>query len=309
MEKKVKNFRRFALFSTLMTYFVIFMGGLVRVSGAGLGCPDWPKCFGRWLPPTSVEQLPAHIDPSLFNFTLAWIEYFNRLVGALLGVFITVTTVWALVSFRKFPKILYSAIAAFFLVALTGWQGGLLIRLELEPLAVTIHMTLAFILVSVMIYLTLQAYFLENPQLESNSVYRPKLHLWAGAIWLVSMLQIFFGTRIRSAIEIIREQYPLLHELEWLAKIGFMKHFHITLGFILVGMVAYVFNEAVNKSKNPSGLILQGSWAMMILVVLQVITGLALIFIGIPPILQVLHLWISSIFFGTILIVYSSLKA
>ncbi len=76
----MKRFRHLALFATFATYFAIFMGGLVRVSGAGLGCPDWPKCFGRWFPPTSLSQLPPEIDPSLFNLTLAWIEYINRLM-------------------------------------------------------------------------------------------------------------------------------------------------------------------------------------------------------------------------------------
>ena len=72
-------FRNFTLLSTGLTYILIFIGGMVRVAGAGMGCPDWPKCFGRWIPPTSLDQLPDHIDPAKFNLVLAWIEYGNRL--------------------------------------------------------------------------------------------------------------------------------------------------------------------------------------------------------------------------------------
>jgi Uncharacterized protein required for cytochrome oxidase assembly len=101
-----KLFFRSAIISTFLSYLLIFVGGLVRVSGSGLGCPDWPKCFGRWIPPTSIEQIPSHIDPTVFNIVLAWIEYGNRMLGIIVGLSITLMTVIALVYFRKnFKKI------------------------------------------------------------------------------------------------------------------------------------------------------------------------------------------------------------
>jgi len=91
----MKYFSRFSTLTTLLTYILIFVGGLVRVSGAGMGCPDWPKCFGRWIPPTSLDQLPTDIDPAQFNIVLAWIEYSNRLVGVVIGLMITATLILA----------------------------------------------------------------------------------------------------------------------------------------------------------------------------------------------------------------------
>ncbi|MFH2054835.1 MAG: COX15/CtaA family protein, partial [bacterium] len=76
----MRIFQRFAFVSTFFTYLVIFTGGLVRVTGAGLGCPDWPKCFGSWLPPLSYTDLPPDIDPTQVNLVLTWIEYLNRVL-------------------------------------------------------------------------------------------------------------------------------------------------------------------------------------------------------------------------------------
>ena len=96
-----KLFFRSALISTILSYLLIFVGGLVRVSGSGLGCPDWPKCFGRWVPPTSIEQIPAHIDPTAFNIVLAWIEYGNRMLGVIVGISILLMTFIAVIYFNK----------------------------------------------------------------------------------------------------------------------------------------------------------------------------------------------------------------
>src|SRR4029453_2067836 len=65
-------FQGLAPATTAVTYRLILVGGLVRASGAGLGCPDWPKCFGLWIPPASAAELPPEFDPSQFNQMLMW---------------------------------------------------------------------------------------------------------------------------------------------------------------------------------------------------------------------------------------------
>ena len=82
-----------------------------------MGCPDWPKCFDRWIPPTNIEQLPDHIDPALFNIVLAWIEYCNRLFGAFVGLLISVTMFLALKHHSSNFKIKFAVISAFILTS------------------------------------------------------------------------------------------------------------------------------------------------------------------------------------------------
>jgi len=185
MEKKLLNFKRLSIITTIFTYILIFLGGLVRVSGAGLGCPDWPKCFGRWIPPTDVSQLPANMDPGLFNFTLAWIEYVNRLAGVMIGLLIAAVGILAIKNFRHYPKILIPAILAALLVAFQGWQGSQVVASELEPIIVSVHMAIAFVIISLLLYITQQAHYLQSPGLEKSAQYPAGMSRWFGLLWLV----------------------------------------------------------------------------------------------------------------------------
>ena len=111
---------------------------MVRVSGAGMGCPDWPKCFDRWIPPTDISQLPDHIDPAKFNIVLAWIEYCNRLFGALVGLTITITLILAYKYYSRVPVIKWSLTVAFILTLIEGWIGAVLVHTILNPVTITL---------------------------------------------------------------------------------------------------------------------------------------------------------------------------
>ena len=93
----------------IMVFLVILAGGVVRMTQSGMGCPDWPTCFGMWIPPTDASQLPADFEKYLskqdidhsFNVYHTWIEYINRLLGAILGVFILAYAVWTSIKFSS----------------------------------------------------------------------------------------------------------------------------------------------------------------------------------------------------------------
>ena len=141
-------FQRLALGTTAITYLLILVGGLVRASGAGLGCPDWPRCFGSWIPPASVAALPPEFDPSQFNPTLMWTEYLNRLLGVTVGFFVLATVVSAWRRHRRERHILWPAVAALLLTGYEGWLGGRVVAHELAPWIVTAHMIVALVIVS-----------------------------------------------------------------------------------------------------------------------------------------------------------------
>ena len=154
---RLTSFQRLALWTTATTYLLILVGGLVRASGAGLGCPDWPRCFGSWIPPASAADLPPQFDPSQFNPTLMWTEYLNRLLGVTVGFLILATTISAWRHHRHEPRILWTTIAAFLLVGFQGWLGGRVVAHELAAWIVTVHLIVALVIVQLLLYATFVA--------------------------------------------------------------------------------------------------------------------------------------------------------
>ena len=131
----------------------------MRASGAGLGCPDWPRCFGSWIPPASAADLPAGFDPRSSIPTLMWTEYLNRLLGVTVGFSIFATLVSALAASSPTPRILWPTLAAFLLVGFQGWLGGVVVQHELAAWIVTVHLLVALVIVSLLLYATVYAFF------------------------------------------------------------------------------------------------------------------------------------------------------
>lgn len=298
-------FKRSVLTSVLSTYFLIFIGGLVRVSGAGLGCPDWPKCFGRWIPPISARQLPIDIDPSLFNFTLAWIEYINRMIGVFVGLSILLTAILALRYFRNNKKILYPSILAVFLVTFQGWQGGQVVASELEPMLVSSHLIIALLIVSTLLYVLQQINFMENRTVK-NSTYQRKIKCAVLALWIFMGIQIVIGTQVRSAIESHVNLYPLLNATEVLSEIKSIDLLHRTTGLLAVVM-SLTLSIYLTKKETKSQL-RAFSIALSLVIMVQLLVGITLAYFGLAALAQLVHLWLASLLAGILLLIYTSLS-
>jgi len=303
----MNGFIRLTFISTIWTYLLIFLGGLVRVSGAGLGCPDWPKCFGHWIPPTNVGQLPPEMDPSQFNFALAWIEYINRLAGMTLGLLIAATAIYALIKYRKVPGIVIPAVLAALLTAYQGWQGGQVVASELKPLLVSAHLVIALIIISLMVYTAINAFRHENRGFNPASE-ASKLKPWVFGLWLVAMTQVDFGAGIRGGLETLGHQFPLAKPFELLSKVGMITHLHYFIGAVLLVISIFLGPRILKADSTKSPLVRQSAKGIIHLAITQIIIGIALVIAGIPQLLQLFHLWFASLFIGITIMLYSSLK-
>jgi len=301
-------YRRLAFVSTIATFILIFVGGLVRVAGAGLGCPDWPRCFGRWIPPLSASDIPVGVSTVGFNAVLTWIEYGNRLMGVSLGLLILTTAILAVAFYRRTPRILYPTIASAALVAFQGWLGSVVVSTDLKPIMVTLHMVLALLIASLLIYATLEAYYLARRREGDRAAYPAKASRWISGLWLLAIVQVILGTEVSSGAETAARAFPLWSSLKWLGQVGVTYHLHMTVGILLAAATLYAAYGIFRLSEKATLMVRWCLWSLIILVTFQVIFGIAFMVSGLTPILQLFHLWGASLYVGFALVLVSALR-
>ena len=302
---KRKLFFRSAVTATILSYLLIFVGGLVRVSGSGMGCPDWPKCFGRWIPPTHIDQIPSYIDATSFNIVLAWIEYSNRSLGVLVGLSIIILNVVAIYYFRKELKLFFSSILSLILVIANGILGAIVVSSVLNPFIVSLHMILALMLVSALSYICIESYKLIHIEkfknLEINKILSRSLILF----WVLIVVEILLGTGIRTNLELVSIENPLLSKGEQLNVLSSYKYLHSLLGFGLL-----FFSIYINYHLRDNSLLLakQLGYFILAMVALQIFLGELMVFFDLPQLTRLFHTWGSSWLVGVIIILYNCMK-
>ena len=299
---KKQLFFQSAVVSTVLSYLLIFVGGLVRVSGSGMGCPDWPKCFGRWIPPTNIDQIPSYIDATSFNIVLAWIEYGNRSLGVLVGFSIIILNIIAIYYFRKETKLLVSAILSLILVSANGGLGAIVVSSILNPFLVSLHMILALMLVSVLSYACIESYKLINikkfKDLEINKSLSNSLIIF----WILIVIEILLGTGIRTNLELVSIENPLLSKGELLNALDSYKYLHSFLGFTLLFLSIYIYSQLRENKLYIArflGIFILG------MIIVQIFLGEMMVFFELPQLTRLFHTWGSSWLVGVIIILYN----
>lgn len=284
---KLNTFQRTAITTVLATLFLILVGGLVRAAGAGLGCPDWPKCFGTWIPPTDVANLPAEFDASQFNVVKTWIEYVNRLVGVVIGLLITTTFVLSFRYRKTESSIFISSFAAFILVLVQGWLGGQVVKTELSEWMITIHMILALIIVNVLLYATFKATS-ELVKVRLSNNLSKKIFRVTSVLLGLTIIQLVLGTQVREAIDIIKEATIVPDRSTWVGQVGDIFLVHRSFSWLLFLSGSYL-GFIVWKEK-LEGLIAKLGYGNLLLILSQILIGMGLEYLGMPPSFQVIHL-------------------
>jgi cytochrome c oxidase assembly protein subunit 15 len=307
------RFRRIGVLTIFAVYAVILMGGVVRASGAGMGCPDWPTCFGKWIPPTEESQLPANYHEiyaergyqnTQFNPVKTWTEYTNRLVGVTIG-FLIFLTAWSSRVYLKTDKtIFYLSLGSFFLVGFQGWLGSSVVASNLKPVIITLHMLLALVLVALLIYTIARSQRDFLSQIDTQSLPdRFKTVLIAAMI--MTLLQVAMGTQVREAVDFIAREH--IERQYWRNDFPIIFYIHRSFSSIILFTNLWLMWK-IYHAFNKHQLLFRAGVALTALVVTAILAGISLDRLGVPPIVQPIHLLVASLIFGVQFFLYSCLN-
>lgn len=298
---------RVGLIAVIAVYFLILVGGTVRATGAGMGCPDWPLCFGQLIPPTHESQLPPNwretyadrgYDKAPFDATKTWIEYVNRLVGASIGILI-IGFVAVTARFRKIdPPVFWAAVFALVAVALNGWLGSRVVASNLKPVMISLHMAGAFLVQMALIYATTRA-GRHRLSMEISGV----LPAWFRKLLLFTvvalLVQIISGLQIRESIDLISRSATDLERTQWLALAPAIFYFHRSFSWIILALAVFMTWKVLRGPLRKTALG-NAAYGLVGLVVFEMLLGGALNHLGFPAIAQPVHLLVAHLIFGVL---------
>ena len=285
------NFTRLIL---CWVFLVILAGGVVRTTQSGMGCPDWPHCFGMWAPPFSAKGLPPdykkyldkqNID-AVYNPAHAWTEYVNRLITGALGILIVIHVVW---SFKKFfrTKQVICWLSCLFLIGtlFEAWLGKLVVDTNLAVVKITLHMIAALFLAIIPVLIL--------HKLNNDKIVHDKTLLTITTITLIILLiQIIIGTDVREQVDAVSAALNYTQRNTWLTHLNAVFDVHKATSIIVSLLVIFVFWRSL------SHVVLQRIGMFLFLIVLLLMAaGISLASFNIPAFIQPIHLLLSSILF------------
>ncbi len=313
-DQAIIHFRRLGTLTIFAVYIVILAGGIVRASGAGMGCPDWPTCFGQWIPPTDESQLPANYhqiyaqrgyENTQFNPVKTWTEYTNRLVGATTGILIFLTA-WSSRIFLKSDKtIFYLSLSSFFLVGFQGWLGSTVVASNLKPVMITLHMLLALVIVALLIYTIARSQREAFSRIDSH-VLPAKFKTVLIAAMVMTLLQVMMGTQVREAVDFIAHEHSYIDRQYWRDDFPIIFYVHRSFSSVILFTNAWL-SWKLYRSLDKPNILSRAGLALITLIVIAIIAGIILDRFGVPPVAQTVHLVVASLIFGIQFFLYIGL--
>ena len=283
-------FRALFIVASVFTFLLITLGGVVRVTGSGLGCPDWPLCYGGVIPPVEFATL---------------IEYSHRTVALLTAVVIVAIGSIAVIKYRKHSDILTLSVLAVVLVIIQGILGWLTVLTELTPKIVTLHMGVALLLFGViaagLVVANTRDYYV------STSVGGRSIPLLGMLTLLALYVLALSGAYVRQSGSLgTCMTWPLCDGQILSGSLLVLTHITHRIGSVVVGlMIISLCTSMWKKQTPPLQVILAG--VILSLYVGQIFVGASMIWTGLSAWTRALHLSLGAATFGSVVILLTLL--
>lgn len=334
MVKSENRFISINFITIIATLLVILAGGVVRSTGSGMGCPDWPKCFDRYIPPTDVSQLPADYQqkyvagrlkknerfakylesmgkhelagqirrdksitvPEEFNVAKTWTEYVNRLVGAILGLLLLVNAYYSFAYRKSATRITVLSLVNIVVVIYQAWLGSIVVSTNLTQWVITVHMLLALVILAIAIY----TYNYAKQLHKERSVIMYRI-LWLKGFLaftiVITILQIVLGTEVREEIDAIAKSLEAGGRNTWVSQLGSVFSYHRDLAILVAICNFVVYKMVIDRFSGKAWPLLTANYILVVLAV-QIASGFLLSYLALPPYAQAIHVLFSTLLFS-----------
>ena len=282
------RFQKLTVATTASTVLLVAVGGLVRATNSGLGCPGWPTCFGKWFPPLEYHAI---------------IEYSHRLLASIVVVLIVAQAAFAWRRFRNVRAILRASVAAVVLVFVQAGLGGIVVEGELEATLVTLHFATAMALLGVLVTTTANSFCLVRlPAKRTVAGSDPafaRLTVWTAAA-AYGLLIVGAYVRAEGAGLAFRD-WPLMDgrlvpTLGGVATLMFLHRILAVLVLLLVIWLAIRARAMPNRSKD----LIMLSTTTLLLYVAQIMVGAANVWTDLSAASVTAHVALSALIWGTL---------
>tara|TARA_B100001245_G_scaffold36550_1_gene23530 strand:- start:2308 stop:3234 length:927 start_codon:yes stop_codon:yes gene_type:complete len=270
-----------ALLSLVVSFIQITLGGFVRASESGLGCPDWPLCHGQIIPPIEFHTL---------------IEYSHRLNGSVLGILVTILLIICLMKYRSEKQLTIANYSAFGLVVGAGILGGITVITELAWWIRLIHLGIAQILAACLMYIVWQFLFVNvrnvHVDLSPIRAWKWKMVLCVSLVFLLMLSGSYMvGIGASSSCS----SWPLCKGLSIPEGLTYQVHMgHRYISVLSLAFVGYVAIELITHS-NDSRLIKRIAHSVLGLIGVQIILGAITVWSGFSSHMKVTHLSVATL--------------
>lgn len=271
-----------------------------------MGCPDWPKCFGQYIPPTDISQLPpdykekykvAGKEIADFEAFKTWTEYANRLVGALLGLFVLGGFITSLSHRKEYKRLPILAFIILILVLFEAWLGSIVVATNLAPVKITTHMLVAFGIITLLCYTLVYERFIYSPPTIALKIPANIRNLFV-AIILLFILQVVMGTQVREQIDLMaNDPEGAIPRSKWIEMLPGIFFIHRSFSLFWSGLFIYFMMQIFRYYRQNTS-IYKPALAAGIVAIIEIITGAVMSYFAVPKAVQPIHLLLSSIIFG-----------